>query len=571
MLEIPTYVRAARVARVPGQQTHPGPPAGPAIRAVTRGLRRQTLGVEGFEVVLAAVLVSIAGLNVLASRIGIPYPIVLVLGGLALGAVPGMPQVELDPDLVLLVFLPPLLYFAAFFSELRALRGYARALSLTSVGLVLVTMVLVAVPGHVVLGLPWPMAFALGAIVSPTDPAAATAIMRRLGAPRLIVNLVEGESLVNDAAALVAYRVAVVAAVEGTFSLLDASLEFLLAAGGGLALGLAVGYVVGEIRRRLDDPPTEITISLITGYVAFLPAEQLNLSGVLAVVAAGLYLGWRAPELASPPTRLQATAVWEVLTFLLNATLFVLIGLQLPVVVDSLTGQSLPELVGYAALVSAAVISARFAWAFTTPYIVRALDRRPRQRERRVGAAARVVIAWSGLRGAVSLATALALPLETDAGARLPGRDLIVFVTFAVVLVSVVGQGLTLPALIRRLGVAADGREEEHEELMARLAASKEALTELEAMTGEGWAGDETLDRARQFYEQRKRRFAARAGKIEDEGYEDESQVRARVLRRLYGAERRAIVGLRNAGDISNEVMHRLERELDLEESYLDQ
>jgi CPA1 family monovalent cation:H+ antiporter len=400
---------------------------------------------------------------------------------------------------------------------------------------------------------------------------AATAIMRRLGAPRRIVNLVEGESLVNDAAALVAYRVAVAAAVGGTFSLLDASLEFLMAAGGGVALGLAVGYVVGEVRRRLDDPPTEITLSLITGYVAFLPAEQLHLSGVLAVVAAGLYLGWRAPELASAPTRLQAFAVWDVATFLLNATLFVLIGLQLPVVVDDLTGRPLPELIGYAALVSTMVVGTRFAWLFTMPYILRALDRRPRQRERRVGAAERVVIAWSGLRGAVSLATALALPLETDAGDALPGRGLIVFVTFAVVLVTVVGQGLTLPILIGRLGMATDGREEEHEELVARLVASKAALTELESMADEGWAGDETLDRARQYYDQRKRRFAARAGKIEDDGYEDRSQVRQQVLRRLWQAERRAIVGLRNDGDISNEVMHRLGRELDLEESNLEQ
>jgi CPA1 family monovalent cation:H+ antiporter len=526
--------------------------------------------VESFDIVLAGVLVSVAVLNAVASRIGVPYPIVLVLGGLALGLVPGMPTVELDPDLVLFVFLPPLLYAAAFFSEMHALRGDARALSLTSVGLVLVTMVLVAVPGHLVLDLPWPMAFALGAIVSPTDPVAATAIMRRLGAPRRIVNLVEGESLVNDAAALVAYRVAVVAAVEGMFSLLDASLEFVLAAAGGVVLGLAIGYVIGEIRRRLDDPQTEITISLITGYAAFLPAEQLHLSGVLSVVAAGLYLGWRGPELASPPTRLQASAVWDALTFLLNATLFVFIGLQLPVALDALTEQPLPELVGYAALVSLTVIGARFAWLFTTPFILRALDRRPGQRERRLGGAARVVIAWSGLRGAVSLATALALPLETDAGARLPGRDLIVFVTFAVVLVTVVGQGLTLPALIRRLGVAADGRDDEHEELVARLAASRAALTELEVMADEGWAGDEPLDRARQYYERRKRRFAARAGKIEDDGYEVASQVRERVLRRLYRAERQAIVELRNAGDISNEVMHRLERELDLEESYFE-
>jgi Na+/H+ antiporter len=527
--------------------------------------------VEGFEIVLAAVLVSVAVLNALASRLGVPYPIVLVLGGLALGVIPGMPHVELDPDLVLLVFLPPLLYYSAFLADVRALRNDTRVLTMNSIGLVLATMALVAVGGHEVLGLPWPMAFALGAIVSPTDPAAATAIMRRLGAPRRMVNLTEGESLINDASALVAYRVAVAAAVEGTFSLAHASLDFLLAAGGGVALGLAVGIVIGEIRRRLDDAPTEITISLVTGYVAFLPAEHLHLSGVLAVVSAGLYLGWRAPELLSPPTRLQAFSVWEVLTFLLDATLFVLIGLQLPVVVDGLAGRSWPELVGDAALVTGTVIGARFLWMFTTPYVIRAIDRRPQQRARRSGARWRVVAAWSGLRGAVSLATALALPLETDAGEPLPGRDLIVFVTFAVVLVTVVGQGLTLPTLIRRLGVAADGREEEHEELLARLAASKAALTELEVMAGEGWASAEPLDRARQYYQQRKRRFAARAGKIEDDGYEDESEVRQQVLRRLYGAERRAIVGLRNAGDISNELMHRLERELDLEESYLDQ
>jgi CPA1 family monovalent cation:H+ antiporter len=516
-------------------------------------------------------LVSVAVLNALASRSGIPYPIVLVLGGLALGLIPGLPHIELDPDLVLLVFLPPLLYGAAFFAEPRTLRGYARALTLTAVGLVLATTAVVAVVGHELLDLSWPMAFALGAIVSPTDPAAATAIMRRLRAPRLIVNLVEGESLVNDAAALVSYRVAVAAAVGGSFSLLDAGGEFVLAAAGGVGLGLAVGYVVSEIRRRLDDPPTEITISLITGYIAFLPAEQLDLSGVLAVVTAGLYLGWRAPELSSPSTRLQAFAVWDVATFLLNATLFVLIGLQLPFVTDAITSRSLAQLIADSALVIAVVIGARFAWVFTTPYVLRLIDRRPRQRELRVGAAARAVIAWSGLRGAVSLATALALPLETDAGDPLPGRDVIVFITFAVVLVTVVGQGLTLPMLIRRLGVVADGGEEEHEELTARLTASKAALDELEVMADEGWARDETLERSREYYEQRKRRFAARAGKIEDDGYEERSQVRLRVLRRLYRAERQAIVELRNTGDISNEVMHRLERELDLEESYLDQ
>ncbi|MGH9211202.1 MAG: Na+/H+ antiporter [Acidimicrobiales bacterium] len=524
---------------------------------------------EDIEIVLAALLLSVAGLNALASRIGIPYPIVLVVGGLAIGAMPGMPAVELEPDMVLLVFLPPLLYAAAFFADLKAMRADTRALSLTSVGLVLLTMAAVAVIGYTVLDLPWAMAFALGAVVSPTDPVAATAIMRRLGAPRRIVHLVEGESLVNDAAALVAYRVAVAAAVAGSFSLVEAGLEFVLATVGGIALGLAVAVVAGAIRQRLDDPFTEITISLFTGYAAYLPAEKLHLSGVLAAVAAGLYLGWRGPQLASPSTRLQAFAVWEILTFLLNAILFVLIGLQLPVVLDDLTDQTLPELIGYAAAVAGTVVAIRFAWLFTTPYLIRALDRRPQQAARRVGAAPRVVVAWSGLRGAVSMATALALPLETDAGAALPGRDLIVFVTFAVVLVTVVGQGLTLPALIRRLGVAADPREEEHEELVARLVASKAALTELEVLAAEGWATDDAVERVRAQYMHRKRRYAARAGKIEDDGYEDESLARERILQRLYRAERQAVVSLRNAGDISNNVMHRIERELDLEETQL--
>lgn len=525
---------------------------------------------EGFEIVLAALLVSVAGLNALASRVGVPYPIVLVLGGLVIGVIPGMPRVALQPELVLLVFLPPLLYVAAFFSDLRALRADARGLSLTSIGLVLATMAAIAALAHALLDLPWAMAFALGAIVSPTDPVAATSIMRRLGVSRRIVNLVEGESLVNDAAALVAYRVALGAAAAGSFSLLEATLGFLVAAGGGVALGLAVGWLIGEVRRRLDDPPTEITITLFTGYAAFLPAEHLHLSGVLAVVAAGLYLGWRAPQLASPSTRLQAFAVWEVLTFLLNATLFILIGLQLPVILDDLTDRSPALLIGSAALVAVTVIAVRFLWLFTTPYLIRALDRRPQQRARRVGAAPRVIVAWSGLRGAVSLAAALALPLETDAGAALPGRDLIVFITFAVVLVTVVAQGLSLPALARRLGVAGVGGDEEHEELTARLAATKAALVELEALATEGWADDDTIEDVRLHYEQRKRRFAARAGKIEDDGYEDRSRAHQRVLRRLYAAERHTVLALRNSGAISNDIMHRLERELDLEESHLE-
>ena len=526
---------------------------------------------QDFETFIVVLFVSVAGLNALAHWISVPYPIPLVLGGLVLGLVPGIPEIRLDPDLVLVIFLPPLLYAAAFFADLRTLRANLRPISLLAIGLVLATTGAVAVLGHEAIGLSWPLAFALGAIVSPTDPVAATAIMSRLGAPRRLVNVIEGESLVNDASALVAYRVAVAAAVGGSFSVLDASLDFVGGALGGIAVGLAVGYVVAEIRRRVEDTPTEITISLLTAYAAYIPASELGLSGVLAAVTAGIYLGFRAPEIASPDMRLQGFAVWEILVFLLNATLFILIGLQLPVIVDGVEASGVGEAIGYAALVCAAVIGVRFVWMFTVPYAVRALDRRPAQRQRRIGARERVVGAWAGLRGAVSLAAALALPLETDAGAPLPDRSLILFITFVVILVTVVGQGLTLPLLLRRLGVQEDAAAEEEEEVKARLVASRAALQRLDELSVEDWTRDDTIERARGLYEFRQRRFKARAGLLEDEdGIEDRSLGYQRLMHEIYTAQRQAVVALRNGGSISNDVMHRVERELDLEESRLE-
>jgi monovalent cation/hydrogen antiporter len=332
-----------------------------------------------------------------------------------------------------------------------------------------------------------------------------------------------------------------------------------------------VGFLVAEIRRRIDDAPTEITISLLTAYAAFIPADELGLSGVLAAVTAGIYLGWRGPELVSPQTRLQSFAVWEILVFLLNATLFILIGLQLPVITEGLDAYTTAELVGWSALVCATVIGARFAFMFTMPYVVRALDRRPAQRERRVGPRPRVVSAWAGMRGAVSLAAALALPLETDAGAPLPERDLILFITFALILVTVVGQGLSLPYLIRRLGVLEDGAEEEAEEVKARWTASRAALDRLDELAVEEWTLDDTIERLRGLYEFRQRRVKVRAGKIEDEdGIENRSLAYQRLMHELYTVQRLAVVELRNSGEISNDVMHRIERELDLEESRLE-
>jgi NhaP-type Na+/H+ or K+/H+ antiporter len=291
---------------------------------------------------------------------------------------------------------------------------------------------------------------------------------------------------------------------------------------------------------------------------------------VLAAVTAGVYLGWRAPELITPQTRLQVTALWEILVFLLNATLFILIGLQLPVIAEGLDAYTTGQVVGYSALVSVTVIGTRFAFAFTIPYVIRALDRRPSQRERRAGPRQRIVTAWAGMRGAVSLAAALALPLETDAGARIPERDLILFITFALILVTVVGQGLSLPYLIRRLGVREDGAEEEAEEMRARMAAARAALERLDELAIEEWTLDDTIERVRGLYEFRQRRVKARAGKIEDDGIEDRSLAYQRLMHELYAVQRRAVVELRNGGAISNDVMHRIERELDLEESRLE-
>ncbi|MDX6667179.1 MAG: monovalent cation/hydrogen antiporter [Solirubrobacteraceae bacterium] len=517
------------------------------------------------ELLIVGLLVAVAGLSALARWLSLPYPIVLVIGGALFGFVPGVPEVKLDPAVVLVIFLPPLLYAAAFFANLNEIRANLRGVALTSVGLVLVTMVAVAVAAHALIhGLPWAAAFALGAVVSPTDPLAGAAIMRRLGLPRRLVSAVEAEGLFNDATALVAYRVAVKAAVvSGSFSLADAGLSFLAGAAGGVAIGLIVGRVIAAIRERTADTQVSITISLLSGYAAFVPADAVGASGVLAAVTTGIYMGIKGPSIIPARTRLQGLMVWDILDFLINAALFVLVGFQLRTVVNGLSGRSVETLAGYAIAVSAVVIVMRLVWFFTVPYLIRLLDRRPSQRARRVGPQVRLVIAWSGMRGAVSLAAALALPL------KLPQRNLLIFITFVVILSTLVVQGLSLPALIRWLGIDDDGSEDE-EEVRARLVATKAALSQLDALEEEDWTRNETVERMRGLYEYRKRRFAARAGKIEDDGYEDRSLSYQQMVQSVLAAQREALVQLRNEGGLSNEVMNRVVRELDLEESRLE-
>ncbi len=522
------------------------------------------------ELVLLALLAAVAALMALAPTLHVPYPILLVLGGLALGFIPGVPELTLPPELVLVGILPPLLYTGGFFTGLRELRANLAPIAMLSLGLVALTTVVVAVVAHeAIAGMSWAAAFVLGAVVAPTDPIAATAIARRLGVPRKIVTIVEGESLVNDASALVLYRVAVVAAVTGGFSLWDASLRFVVSVVGGIAVGLAVGWIVALVRIRLDNIPAEIAISILTGYLAFIPALALHVSGVLAAVTVGVYLGWRSPELSTPAMRIQGFAVWETLVFLVNALLFALVGFQLRPILDHLSGRSPESLIGDAVLVIATVILVRLA--FVLPY---AYSRRRLLGDGKKPAGAStwrqgLLVGWMGMRGAVSLAAALAVPLETDAGAPFPARELIIFLAFAVILGTLVVQGLSLPAVIRLLRIEIDPWDAK-EETKARIHAAEAALGRLEELLDEDWVREDTAERMRGAYNFRRSRFQARLDGDDDGSIEQRSADYQRLRRELLEAERAAVVSLRRDGRISSEVMRRVERDLDLEDARLD-
>jgi len=511
------------------------------------------------EALIVGLLIGVAGLGALARMIDVPYPIVLVIGGAALGFIPGIPDFVLNPDVVLLVFLPPLLYGAAFFADFQQMRRNLRPIMLLSIGLVLATMVAVAVVAHAAIpGLPWAAAFVLGAVVSPTDPLAGTSIMRRLDVPARLVSGLEGEGLFNDATALVAYRVAVGAAIGTGFSLAEAGARFVGGAAGGIAIGLVVGWLMVEIRKRIADAPISITVSLLSGYAAFVPADALGASGVLAAVTCGIFVGLRGPRVIPPRVRLQSTYVWQVLDYLLNATLFVLVGLQLRMIVDTLDGYSAGELAGYALAVSGTVILTRIVWAMATPYVIRALDRRPSQVARRIGWRSRLVSAWSGMRGAVSLAAALALP-DT-----FPQRDMILLVTFAVILVTLVGQGLTLPAILR--WASWDGNEPDGDEAtVARQAAYQAGLDEIERARPL-WDGHAPLfDRLESGLRDRTQHLATEDADETAERRQERLE-HEEIQRGVIAAQRTAVIELRDRGEINDQTLRAVERELDLEE-----
>lgn len=522
---------------------------------------------EHFELILLGLLSAVAVLSGLARVLGVPYPILLVIGGSLLGFVPGLPRLELEPDLVLLVFLPPLLLNAAYFSSARELRRDLRVITLNAVGMVVATAAAVAVVAHAAIdGLPWAAAFTLGAIVAPTDALAATSILSRLGAPRRLVAVLEGESLINDGTALVLYRSAVAAAVGGTFDLLDASGEFVLNVVGGLAVGAVAGLALVPIMRRVRvDPLLHVTISLVAGYLAYIPAEEAGVSGVLAAVACGLVLSHFSPDITTAATRLSSYAFWEILVFILNAVLFMLVGFQLAEILEQ-QDRSAGTLLWLGVAVSATVIVMRFVWQNVMTAVIRTVDRRPSQRERRASWRVRAIGSWAGMRGAVSLAAALALPTD------FPERDLVVFLSLAVIFATLVLQGLTLPWVIRRLGVQDDGTHET-EELKARKAAARAAISRLEQLREEDWTREETVERMIGMYHFRLRRLAQRAGHPVGDGDEDaeaRSVAYQRLTREVLSAELDAVLRLRGDGTISDEVMHVLEREIDLQDQRLE-
>ena len=514
------------------------------------------------ELQLLALLAALSVLLALAPALKVPVPVLLVSGGVVLSFIPGLPTIVLPPDIVIVALLPPLLYSAAFFTSLRDLRSNLRPISLLALGLVVATMTGVAVVAHAWLGLSWAAAFALGAVVSPTDALAVTEIAGRVALPRRIVAILEGESLLNDGTALVLYKAAVGAAIGSSFSLATTSARLVLNVVGGIAFGLCVGYVVRQVRRRIEDPPIEVGLAVLTGYLAFLPAAAAGVSGVLAAVTAGVYMGWYTPELTNVETRLTGNAFWEILTFLVNALLFVLVGLQLRPITDSLSGSR--DFLADAALICGAVIVLRLIWVPIFTYAPRFLFRSVRERDPYPPWQAPVVISWAGMRGGVSLAAALALPTG------FPDRDLIVFVTFCVIVATLVGQAMTLPWLIRAIDLPADDGGAAREDAKARIKAAEAALVRLDELEAEGEVLPDSAERLRGAYGFRVNRFRERLDGSANGEVEERSARYQRVRRELLDAERDAVVALRNAGLINDDVMNRVQRDIDLEASRLD-
>jgi CPA1 family monovalent cation:H+ antiporter len=512
---------------------------------------------------VALLFVAVIAVSVVARRLMFPYPILLVIGGLLLALVPGLPAVRLDPEIVFFVFLPPILWSAAYFTSFRDFRANLRPIALLAIGLVLATTATVAALAHAIVpGLSWAAAAALGAIVSPPDAVAAVAILRRLRLPHRLLVVLEGESLVNDATALVLYRTAVLAMVTGSFSLADSANDFVMAAVGGVLIGLAVGGLSGLALRWARDSLTEIAISLLVPYIAWSLSERAHTSAVLACVAGGLMVRRFFSYAVPPATRLQGRAVWDLLIFALNGVIFILIGLQLRTLAQSVRPGELPALMWQGLLVSAAAIVTRLIWVPIGTWLPRQIPS-VRARDPMPPWQAIAVVGWAAMRGVVTLAAALALPLTTADGRPLPFREQIIILAFIVILVTLVVQGLTLGPLVRWLRIP-DDQTLEREEIGARDKAVRAALERLTEIERRSEGIEDMLADLRRHYEDRARLIADRQAGVPASSSLSEA-VFKRARHETLSEERRVLVQLRDDGEISDEVLLELERELDFE------
>jgi Na+/H+ antiporter len=516
--------------------------------------------VEILTAVLAT-LVAIAVLYEISRRLGVPYPTLFVLGGLLLAAIPGVPRVEFDPDLVLLLFLPPLLFVAATRTPIRELRANAIPITRLAVGLTLFTMVVVAVVAQTIVpSLGWAAAFTLGAIVSPTDAIAATSVFRRLGMPRVAISLIDGEALFNDAVALVAYRAGVLAVASGGLLLIGAAGTFVVASVGGIAIGLAVGWLSAYVLRKLDSPTVEVILSLVIPFAAYLPADFFGLSGVLAAVTAGLIVGSQLGKVLTASSRVLWLSTWKMVDFVMNGFVFVLIGLELPSVLEDVAVQDVGLVLTHVALICLVVVVTRLLWVFAASRLPNSPARIIGRTNTRLARRLTFVIGWSGLRGAVSLAAALALPID------FPERGLILLTVFGVIFVTLVGQGLTLPRLVRWAGwdgVELDGDES----TAARVAAYEAGLTELDRQR-EIWPDHAPLmDRLEASLRDRTMHLAADTDdESESADRHQERLEHEQIQLAIISAERNAVIEMRDRGDINDDTLREVERELDLEE-----
>jgi CPA1 family monovalent cation:H+ antiporter len=517
-----------------------------------------------FLLIVLVVLVAVA------RRLKVSQPIAFVIGGLVLALFPRLPEARLDPEIVFLVFLPPLLYWDALNSSLRDFRENWRPISLLAIGLVFTTTMAVMFAAHFLLGFPWGPAFVLGSVLGPTDTVAAAAILERFNLPRNLLAVLRGESLLNDALALVLYETAVHVTQHRTFVWGSVSLGFCLAATGGIAIGVATGWLMLRLRRLTADPLAGNTIALLTGFAAYLPADALHVSGVLAVVSAGFYLGWKDPGTMSARTRLQSIAAWEVITFLLNGLLFILIGLQLRTIIHSLSAGSLRSIIRGGVLVSGTVILVRILWVFISTYVPRALSRRLRARDPYPPWQQPALISWVGIRGGISLAAALAIPGSLADGSPFKGRNEILILTFAVILATLVLQGLSLPALLRRLnfGNQHQEREEEHR---AREAITLVAIRYL-ASAAEGDAiHQRAVKQLRDAYRHQAEGFEISRKAFPDNAEAEYMTCLVSIERELIALQRTTLIDLRDRDAISNEVLRRFQVLLDYEESRLEE